>query len=58
MMRLLIRHIVGCRPSEAHSGGWEGLWRGGIGTEIDLLNHSFLLRAKEMIERTRPWSFG
>lgn len=22
----------GSRPSEAHGGGWEGFWRGGMGT--------------------------
>jgi hypothetical protein len=35
-MIYVLRHKVGSRPSEAHGGGWEGLWRGGMGTDIDL----------------------
>ncbi len=25
---------AGFRPSEAHGGGWEGLWRGGMETSV------------------------
>jgi hypothetical protein len=36
MMRDVIQNNVGSCPSEAHGGGWEGLWQGGMGTDADL----------------------
>ncbi len=32
MMIKAISSSAGFRPSEAHGGGWEGLWQGGMET--------------------------